>query len=175
MRSVKLFTLTILFALLIQVPSAEAISDEEAIGILTKLVHSYYDSDADTFFNIISKFEKPQFQNRKIISNWMKERTATQKTYLSVKGVEVGGMARIAEETLGDIDFRFDGTDKAPSRVIIVTAFVERIIEFDKTVPPKHRRVQQVAAFKLYVTIVNEKYLSYKSDEINLGYYFAEK
>ena len=175
MRSVKLFTFTILFILLIQVPTAEAISDDESKEMFTKLVHAFYESDAETFFNIISKFKNPQFDSMLIVSNWMKGRTAVQETFLSVKGVEVGGMARIAEETIGDIDFRFDGTDKAPSRVIIVTAFVDRIIEFEKPVPPQHRRVQQVAVFKLYVTIVKEKYLSYKSDEINLGYLFAGK
>lgn len=175
MRSIKVFALTVLYVLLIQAPSAEAIKDEDAKKMLTELVYAYYKSDAGRFFKIISKFEKPQFDNLLMITNWMKGRTALQETYLNVRGVEVGGRARIAEETIGDIDFRFDGTEKSPSRVIIVTAFVDRYIEFDKTVPPQHRRVQQVAVFKLYVTIVKEKYLSYKSDEINLGYLFAEK
>lgn len=174
MRSIKLFTITVLTVLLISPPSAEAISDEEAKGMLVTLVHAYYDSDSETFWKIISKFEKPQFESPLIIKNWMRDRKALQETLLIVRGYEVVGMARITEEILGDIVFRFDGKVNTSPRIIIVTVPVERIIEFDKPVPAYRRRVQQIAAFKMYVTIVEEKYLSYKSDEINLGYYFAE-
>jgi len=174
MRSVKLFALTVLSLFLLQTPNAEAISDDESKKMFTNLVHAYYEADAETFFKIISKFENPQFTNIKMIKNWMKGRTLKQETYLSVKGVEVGGMARISKETLGDITFRFDGTEKSASRVIIVTAFVDRLFEFDAPIPLKYRKVQQIAVFKLYATVVKEKYLSYKSDEINLGYLFAE-
>ena len=174
MRSVKLFALTILSIFLLQIPNAEAITDDESKEMLTNLVHAYYEGDAKTFFKIISRFENPQFTNLKMIKNWMNGRCVLQETFLSVKGVEVGGMARIAKETVGDITFRFDGTEKSPSRVIIVTAFVDRLFEFDAPIPPQYRKVQQIAVFKLYATVVDEKYLSYKSDEINLGYLFAE-
>jgi hypothetical protein len=155
--------------------NAHALSDADSKKLFVKLVHSYYESDADTFWEITSKFQEPMFDNKKSILRWMKDRLATQETFLKVKGVIVIGQARITSEELGDITFRFDGLINDPTRVIIVTAWVNRVIEFDEPVPQAQRKVDQVAILKIYVTIVEEKLFAFKSDEINFGYNFAGK
>ena len=156
-------------------PGANALSDAAAKNMLTEFVHSYYESNPATFWEITSKFEKSQFNDNKDINLWMEERLALQMTYLKVDGILVSGMARITSEKLGKIEFRFDGSENSESRVIVVTAWVNRVIEFDDTVPPQHRKVDQVAVLKIYVTLINERLTSYKSDEINFGYSFAAR
>ncbi len=173
MRLIVSCTLTFLIATFIGLPRARAITDDESKEMLTNMVHAYYESNPDKLLKICSRFKNPQFTNRRTVNKWMKERTATRETYMKVRGVMVHGMAKITDEKLGNIEFRFDGTEKSPSRVIVVTAWLERIYEFDETVPQKQRVIEQIAVLKIYVTIMEEKYLSFKSDEINFGYYFA--
>ncbi len=173
MRTIFIFMLALPMAIFAAPFEAEAMSDAVAKKMLTKFVHSYCESDPDTFWKIVSKFENPQFNDHKDISLWMEERLSLQMTYLKVEGVLVAGMARIASEKLGEIEFRFDGLENSEHRVIVVTAWVNRVIEFDDTVPSHHRKVDQEAILKIYVTLINERLASYKSDEINFGYSFA--
>lgn len=175
MQRITLFSVTFLFAMFTITSSAIALSDEESKKLFTKLVHSYYESDAETFFEICSKFEKPLFDNLKDVQRWMDSRMAPMETYLRVRGVVVGGSAKIISEKLGKIVFRFDGSEQTPSRVIVVTAWVKRIIEFDESVPPGRRIVEQEAILKIYATVVEERFITFKSDEINFGYSFANR
>lgn len=175
MRQFILFALTLLIVSLADIPRAAALSDAESKKMFTKLVHAYYESDADTFWEICSKFEKPLFDSREDISRWMKERLALQDTFIKIKGALVTGKARITSEKVGLIEFRFDGSEKAPSRVIVVTAWIKRIIEFDEPVPSERRKIDQEAILKIYATIIEERLINFKSDEINFGYTFANR
>ncbi len=172
MRYVLLAPL-ILVAMLAFSPRAMAFSDEESKEMFTKFVHSYYESDANTFYKICSRFERPLFEKLKDVKVWMDDRLAEKMTFLKVQGVIVMGKARIISEKLGKIMFRFDGTSKSPSRIIVVTAWVNRVIEFDDSVPPERRKVDQEAILKIYATLVDEKLVAFKSDEIDFGYTFS--
>ncbi len=154
---------------------AYALSDGDSKKMFTKLVHSYYESDADTFWKITSKFQERMFDKQESVHRWMKDRLALQQTYLKVKGVLVSGQARITSEEIGKIEFRFDGLINDPTRVIVVTAWVNRVIEFDGSVPPEHRKIDQIAILKIYVSIGDERLINFKSNEINFGYTFAAK
>lgn len=174
MRPTLFFALIFLVIMFAVTPRVNALSDSDSEKMLTKLVHSYYESDPDTFWEIISKFEKPQFSDQKDVRLWMEKRLSLQMTYLKVEGVIIAGMARIASEELGKIVFRFDGAQYSEARVIVVTAWVNRVIEFDDTSVPSHqRKIDQEAVLKIYVTLINERLTSYKSGELNFGYTFA--
>ena len=175
MRPVIFAALTFFIMTFAAVTGADAMSDGDAKKMLTKLVHSYYESDSDTFWKIVSRFKNPQFENREDVHSWMEERLALQMTYLKVDGLAVSGMSIITSEKLGDIKFRFDGSENSESRVIVVTAWVSRVIQFDDTVPLHHRKVDQEAILKIYVTLLNERLKSYSSDELNFGYSFASQ
>lgn len=154
---------------------AHALSDADSKKMFTRLVHSFYESDADTFWEISSKFQEQMFDKQENVHAWMKDRLAVKETFIKVKGVMVRGQARITSEEIDHIDFRFDGMLNAPTRVIVVTAWVNRVIEFDDTVPPERRKIDQIAILKIYVSIADERLISFKSDEINFGYTFASK
>lgn len=175
MRSVIFAALTFFIMTFAATTGADAMSDGDTKKMLTKLVHSYYKSDSDTFWKIVSRFENPQFKNREDVHSWMEERLALQMTYLKVDGLIVSGMSIITSEKLGDIKFRFDGSENSKSRVIVVTAWVSRVIQFDDTVPLHHRTVDQDAILKIYVTLLNERLKSYYSNELNFGYSFASQ
>jgi len=168
------FKLTLLLAMFALPMDAYALSDADSKKMLTKLVYSFYGNDADTFWDISSKFEKRMFDKPENVGEWMKSRVAIQETYIKVKGVLVYGPAKITSEKIDHIDFRFDGPINAPSRIIIVTAWVNRVIEFDESVAPERRKIDQIAILKIYVTIADEVLITFKSDEINFGYTFAK-
>ena len=149
------------------------ISDDDSKEMLTRLVKAYYESDADTFWEISSKFKERMFENKKDVRVWMESRVAEQETFIKVRGVTVVGQAKITSEKLGDIVFRFDGSINSPTRVVVVTAFVHRVIEFDENVAEEQRVIDQDAVLKIYVSIAEEKLHSFKSDELNFGYEFA--
>ncbi|VAX25433.1 hypothetical protein MNBD_NITROSPINAE02-1157 [hydrothermal vent metagenome] len=175
MRHTTFFTAALLVGALVFSPAAMAFSDEESKEMFTKLVHSYYESDAQTFYKICSRFERPLFEKLKDVRVWMDDRLAEKMTFLKVQGVIVMGKAKIVSERLGRIMFRFDGTRENPSRIIVVTAWVNRVIEFDDSVPPERRKVDQEAILKIYATLVDEKLVTFKSDEIDFGYRFSAK
>jgi hypothetical protein len=163
--------LLLLFALLI--PDAEAIGDDESERMFTEFVRSYYENDAPAFWKITSQFNEPLFKDQQEVQEWMIERRASSETVLKVKGVIVLGQATIAKEEVGNIEFRFDGLENAPTRIIVITAWVHRVIEFDESVEQDHRLVTEEAVLKIYVSIADEKLVSYRSDEISLDYSFA--
>ncbi|VAX18497.1 hypothetical protein MNBD_NITROSPINAE04-50 [hydrothermal vent metagenome] len=174
MRFFITFKITLLLAMFAAPIDAYALSDADSKKMFTRLVHSFYENDVDTFWEISSQFEKQMFEKPENVGEWMKNRVATQETYIKVKGVLVFGQARIASEKIDHIDFRFDGPMNAPSRIIVVTAWVNRVIEFDESVPPERRKIDQIAILKIYVTLADENLITFKSDEINFGYTFAK-
>lgn len=173
MRFIYIFMLVLPMTIFSADVKAGELSEDNSKKMFTELVHSFYESDADTFWQISSKFNKRLFENQENIQSWMEERTAPQETYLKVKGILVSGTARITSEKINKIEFRFDGAENSPTRVIVVTAWVDRVIEFDESVRPEQRVVNQVAILKIYVMVADEKLDNFKSDEINFGYTFA--
>ncbi len=173
-RPTHVVALFFLSVTLLLTPQASAISDDESKTMLTKFVHSYYDIDPESFWNISTKFKNQSSKKLKDVRRWLEHRLDLGMTYLKVKGIIVTGNAKITKEKLDHIDFRFDGSEGADSRIIVVTAFVHRTIKFDDSVRPDQRTVAQEAVMKIYVTLVNEELISYRSDEINLGYEFIQ-
>jgi len=172
MRQVGFVVIAVLIILSVVASPADALSDASLKKTLTSMVVSYYDNDADTLWKMTSKFEKSQLGDLAEIKRWMKDRMALQPNVFKVKGIIVQGMAKITNEKLGEITFRFDGSENAPSRVVVVTAHVDRVIVFDPPVVEEHRIVDQEAYLKIYATLIKEKLVSFKSDELNFGYSF---
>jgi len=154
---------------------ATAFSNEEAKKMLKEMARSYYENDPETYWKICSRFENPQFKNLDEVRYWMRDRLAPAMTPIKIRRTVVYGVAKITSEKLGDLVFRFDGEEGATSRVIVATAKVDRIIEFDEDVPFEHRKIFQDAYLKIYVTLIKEKLVSYKSDEINMAYTFMNQ
>jgi len=172
MRFTIIFAVTFLCAALAAPPEAAAFSDKEAKKILNEMARSYYESDPETYWAICSRFKNPQFKNLDEVRYWMRDRLAPSMTPIKIRKTVVYGIAKIASEKLGDLVFRFDGKEGSPSRVIVVTAPVERIIEYEDSVPFEHRKVFEDAYLKIYVTLMEEKLVSYKSDELHMSYTF---
>ena len=55
MRSVIFAAVTFFIVTFAATPGASAMSEAEAKKMLTKLVRSYYESDSDTFWKIVSR------------------------------------------------------------------------------------------------------------------------
>lgn len=172
-RPTSIIALPLMAVALLLTPPASALSDDESKAMLTKFVHSYYDVEPESFWGISTKFKNQSNEKLKDVRRWLEHRLDLGMTYLKVKGVIVMGNAKITREKLDHIDFRFDGSEGADSRIIVVTAFVHRTIKFDDSVEAEKRIVAQEAVMKIYVTLVKEELISYRSDEINLGYEFA--
>jgi len=175
MRFTIIFAVTFLCTALVVPSGAAAFSNEEAKKMLKEMARSYYESAPKTYWEICSRFENPQFKNLKEVSYWMKDRLAPAMTPIKIRRTVVYGKAKITSEKLGNMVFRFDGKEGDDSRVIVATAKVDRIIEFDENVPFEHRKIFQDAYLKIYVTLVKEKLISYKSDEINMAYTFMNQ
>jgi len=175
MRLTIIFAVTFLCAALVAPSGAAAFRDEEAKKMLNEMARSYYESDPETYWKICSRFENPQFKNLDEVRYWMRDRMAPAITPIKIRRTMVYGIAKIASEKLGDLVFRFDGEEGADSRVIVATAKVDRIIEFDESVPFEHRKIFQDAYLKIYVTLLKEKLVSYKSDEISMSYSFMNQ
>lgn len=173
MRLVYICTLILSVSIFSTVVRADELSDAQCKKIFTEFVHSYYEGDADSFWKISSRFRTRLFDNREDVSIWMENRTAPQETNLKVEGIVVSGIARITSEKINQIEFRFDGSINSPTRVIVVTSFIDRVIEFDDSVRPERRIINQIAILKMYIMVANEKLDNFKSDEINFGYSFA--
>jgi len=173
MRLIYLFILVLSLSIFSTVVKAGELSDAHSKKMFAEMVHSYYESDADTFWKICSRFKTRLFDSREDVRIWMENRLAPQETHLKVNGIIVSGIARITSEKINEIDFRFDGSINSPTRVIVVTSFIDRVIEFDENVRPEQRKVNQIAILKIYVMVANEKLDNFKSDEINFGYTFA--
>jgi len=174
-RLTIIFAVTFFCATLVVPPGAAALSNEEAKKMLNDMARSYYESDPETYWKICSRFENPQFKNLKEVRFWMRDRLAPSMTPIKIRRTVVYGIAHITSEKLGNMVFRFDGSEGADSRVIVATAKVDRIIEFGEDVPFEHRKVFQDAYLKIYVTLVKGKLISYKSDEINMAYTFMNQ
>ncbi len=173
MKSFKYFVFAILIVAFSSPKVVSAMNGDESREVFTRFVHSYFENDPDTFYEICSKFREPIFKSSDDVRKWMDERVSVKETYFKVDGIIVYGLAQITSEKLQKIDFRFDGNEESEMQVIIITAFVDRVIKFDDTVPEPQRVVNQVAILKVYVTIVNQRLNGFKSDEINFGYSFA--
>ncbi len=172
MRFAIIVAATILFMVVAAPPGATAFSNEEAKQMLSRMARSYYESDPETYWKICSRFEKPQFKDLAEVRAWMKDRLVPSTTLVKVQATFIYGMAKITSEKLGELVYRFDDDKSTASRVIVATGKVERILEFDEDVPLEHRRIFEKAYLKIYVTLVKEKLISYKSDEIHLEFAF---
>ncbi len=139
--------------------------------MLNEMARSYYESDPETYWKICSRFKYPQFKDLDDVRAWMRDRLVPAATPVKIKATVVYGTATIISEKMGEMVFRFDGSEGTP-RVIVATAKVDRILEFDESVPYEHRKVFQDAYLKIYVTLIREQLISYKSDEINMSYSF---
>jgi len=175
MRFTIIVVATILCAVLAAPPGAAAFSNEEAKQMLNEMARSYYESNPDAYWKICSRFEKPQFKDLAEVRAWMKDRLVPSMTLVKVNATVIYGMAKITSEKLGKLVFRFDDKKDTPSRIIVATAKVERILEFDEDVPLEHRKIFENAYLKIYVTLVKEKLISYKSDEIHLEFAFMNQ
>lgn len=170
-------SLSVFFCISLLSISAWSYADEQKYpkDAITKWVHAWYEHDPEKFWEVSSKFENRLFRDLDEVRNWMNDRLEVKDTVCKVNGKVIYGLAKIKDEKVGKINFRLDGGEKFERKMVVVTAFITRTYEFIESSQTDNKPVEETAALKVYVVIEGDRFISHHSDEINMGYEFAQK
>ena len=155
-----------LLAWTIAAPTGFAQSEPDPDAMITQWIYAYYNSDAEKFWDVASRFKNQQHKNIQEVKDMMDARRGPVQQAISVKGEYLYGTTTLIGDEVGKIDHRVDKIPNSTSEMHVFTAFVTRSLDivgdFGK------REVEQNMVLKMYITIDGGKLISYHADEIKM-------
>ncbi|MGK7345524.1 MAG: hypothetical protein ACNS63_06920 [Candidatus Nitrospinota bacterium M3_3B_026] len=135
------------------------------VSLLKGWINSFYENDAEKFWAVASKFEKPQYESLQDVRGMMAERMDERQLAVEIDRMPYLGTAKTISQQVDDIEYRVDNMGE-DSAMYVFTAWVTRVIDF--TYDEGRAEVTRKAALKVYVTMREGRLATYYSDETQM-------